>query len=493
MSPTDRAFLCFLPVLAAGAGTGVGPSAAAGQGIRGWASSTVRFMEMQPLQLDTALVTDVVFEDGGARIDGRRVACDPDRVECEYYRPAPIQSAVLGAQDVGFTAWGLGLEGLSTTVLVRARESFSGELQWPIYDDPFDILVGYAELRRGAFRFRAGRQEAATGLGFVGFDGGSARYDGLHLWAEAFGGRSLARGLAEPAREALQGIDDFVLDQEIALVGGAGGWRWSRGDIGVRYQREIYSDRSALVSERAALDLSAALPWGLRLRGSVDYDVPFDRMGKSFLTLQRALGEGRYVLEVEARRYVPYFELNTIWGFFSPVPFHEASVRVSGGLSQGTGFRLAFGGRRYSDPATTTIFAPLKDDAVRGEAQFLWSPRDDVQVDLGYELDWGAAAFLQAFDGSVAVDWTRAVRTRAFLTTFQQIESFRLGDGRAIGGGLAVEWVVTDRVRVDGRWSLIRNDGGRGGAGDQWNQNRGTIGLRYEFGSDPGLSRRRRR
>ena len=472
----------------------VTPAAADAQGIRGWASTTVRYLENQPLQLDTALVGDVVFgENGEATIDGRRISCSPDRPSCEYYRPAPVQNAVLGTQDIGFTAWGLGLEGLSTTVLLRGRESFSGELQWPIYDDPFDILVAYAELRSGPLRFRAGRQEATTGLGFVGFDGGSARYDGLHLWAEAFGGRSLARGLAEPAREALQGIEDFVLDREILLVGGSGGWRWSRGDVGVRYQREIYSNRSALVSERAALDLTTALPWGLRLRGSMDYDVPFDRLGKSFLTLQKALGSGRYVLEMEARRYVPYFELNTIWGFFSPVPFHEAGLRVSGGFSAGTGFRLGFAGRRYSDPATTVIFAPLKDDALRAEAEFLWSPRAGVQVDLGYELDWGASAFLQAFDGAVAVDWTPVVRTRVFLTTFQQIESYRLGDGRAIGGGLALEWAISDRVSVDGRWSLIRNDGGRGGPGDVWNQNRGTLGLRYEFGSDPGLSRRRRR
>ncbi|MEJ2539230.1 MAG: hypothetical protein P8188_04565 [Gemmatimonadota bacterium] len=472
--------------------TGV-PTWAQAQGIRGWASTTVRYMQMQPLQLDTALAGDVVFDqEGGASVDGRRVYCSPEAVRCEYYRPAPLKNAVLGAQDVGFTVWGLGLQGLSTTVLVRARDRLSGELQWPIYDDPFDVLVAYAELRRGAFRIRAGRQQATSGLGFNGFDGGSVRYDGLNLWGEVFGGRSLARGLNEPRREALRGIEDFVFDREVALVGGAAGWRWSRGDVGVRYQREIYSDRSALVAERAALDLTTGLPWGLRLRGSVDYDVPFDRLGKAFVTLQRGIGSGRFLLEVEARRYVPYFELSTIWGFFSPVPFHEAGVRLSGGFSQGTGFRVSLAGRRYSDPATTVIFDPLKDDALRAEAQFLWSPSESVQVELGYDLDWGAAAFLQSFDGAVAVDWTPGLRTRVFATSFQQIESFRLGDGRAIGGGLGLEWVLTDRIRLDGQWSLIRNDGGRGGPGDEWNQNRATVGLRYEFGSDPGLNRRRR-
>ncbi|HSM06476.1 MAG TPA: hypothetical protein VK858_17775 [Longimicrobiales bacterium] len=470
---------------------GAGPVAA--QGVRGWATSTVRYVQMQPLRLDTAFVEDVVYgEDGVARIDGRRIDCLPTRTLCPYYRPAPVENAVLGSQDIGFTAWGLGLEGLSTTVLVRARDRFSGELDWPIYEDNFDVLVAFAELRRGMFRIRAGRQEATSSLGFAGFDGGSFRVDASAFWGEAFVGRSLARGLNETRREALRGIEDFVLDQEAVLIGGASGFRWTRGDVGVRYQREIWSDRSGLLSERAALDLTTALPWGLRLRSSVDYDLPFARLGKAHLTLQRALGSGRYLLEVEARRYVPYFELSTIWGFFSPVPFHEGRVRLSGGFGPDTGFRVAMAVRNYSDPGTTTVFAPMEDTGYRGEVGFLWSPAERVQVDLGYDLDWGPSAFLHAFDGSVAVDWVPSLRTRVFATSFQQFEAYRLGDGRAFGGGLGVEWILSDRVRLDGMWSLIRQDHGRGADDDVWNQNRATVGLRYEFGSDPGLSRRRR-
>ena len=466
---------------------------AAGQGMRGWATSTVRYMQMQPLQLDTALVGDVVFgEDGVARIDGRRIDCSPTRTVCPYYRPAPVQNAVLGAQDIGFTAWGLGLEGLSTTVLIRARDRFSGELEWPIYEDNFDVLVAYAELRTGMFRLRAGRQDATSGLGFAGFDGGSFRVDASGFWGEAFVGRSLARGLNETRREALRGIEDFVLDQEAVLLGGSAGLRWARGDVAVRYQREIWADRSGLLSERAALDLTTGLPWGLRLRSSVDYDVPFDRLGKAHLTLQRALGSGRYLLELEARRYVPYFELSTIWGFFSPVPFHEGRIRLNGGFGPDTGFRVAFAVRGYSDPGTTTVFAPMEDMGYRGEVGFLWSPTERVQVDLGYDVDYGSSAFLHAFDGSVTVDWLPDLRTRLFGTSFQQFESYRLGDGRAIGGGLGVEWTLSDRVRLDGMWSLIRQDHGRGADDDVWNQNRATVGFRYEFGSDPGLRRRRR-
>ena len=460
------------------------------QGVRGWVQSWVRYMEMQPLQLDTALAGDVVYDaNGDARVDGRLIWCT--QTPCNYYRPAPIQTATLGSQDVGFTAWGFGMTGLSATVLLRARDHFSGELDWPLADDPLDVLVAYGELRQGAWRLRAGRQAAPSGLGFAGFDGASVRRDGGSLWAEAFGGRSLQRGLNEPAREALRGIEAFVRDQEAYLVGAAAGYRWGVSGIGLRYQREIYSDRGGLVSERGSMDFHTVLPWSLRLRGAADYDFAFGQVGKANLTLQRGLFDGRLISEFEVRRYVPYFELNTIWGFFSPVPFHEARVQFSAGLARGAGLQVALAAREYDDPNATVIFRPLENQGYRAEVATLWTPLERVQVDLGYDLDWGAASFLHAFDGSVRVDWTSAFATRAFATSFQQFETFRLGDGRAFGGGLALEWTVTSRVLLDGNVSMIRNDGGRGGPGDEWNQTRASFGLRYEFGEDPGLRRRR--
>lgn len=467
------------------------PRDASAQGIRGWAGTTVRYVEMQPLQLDTAQAGDVVYDaDGNARVDGRLIWCST--APCPYYRPAPVRSAVVGSQDLGLTAWGLGISGLSATVLLRARDHLSGELEWPLSEDPLDVLVAYAELRRGAFRIRAGRQESPSGLGFSAFDGGSARYDGMNVWGEAFGGRSLARGLSEPARDALKGIEDFVRDQEAYIFGGAAGLRWGVSGLGIRYQREIHADRAGLISERAALDFQTVLPWRIRLRGSADYDVAFSHFGKADLSLQRGLFDGRLLTEVGARRYIPYFEMSTIWGFFSPVPFHEARFRLSAGLGRGSGIQLQLAAREYDNPATTVIFRPLENRGYRAELKGMWSPSDRVQMEAGYDLDWAAHAFLHSFDGSVSVQWVDALRTRLFGTSFQQFEAFRLGDGQAYGGGMGVEWTLGHRVRLDGMVSLIRQEAGRGGEDDAWNQTRASFGLRYEFGDDPGLRRRRR-
>jgi hypothetical protein len=463
------------------------PSALQAQGMRGWASSAVRFFELRPLRLDTAGLQDVtVGPDGRPRVDGNPVSCTPG-LPCTFLRPGVSETAVVGSQDVGFTAWGFGMTGLSFTGLVRARDRLRGDLDWPLADDPFDVLVAYGQLQRGSLRVRLGRQDTPSGLGFSGFDGAALRWDGGGWWGEAFGGRSLARGLNETRREALRGIEDFVPDQEAYLWGGAAGVRWVRTSLGVRYQREIIADRSGLVAERAALDFNTVLPGAVRLRASADYDVPFDRVGKANVTLQRALFDGRVLTEVEARRYVPYFELSTVWGFFSPVPYREARLRVSTGWSRSAGIQLSVAGREYGDASVVSVLQPLEDRGWQAEATGQWSPAERVQLHGSWQIDWGNSAFLHSIDAALRLSLSDAVKLQVSGMSFQQFEAYRLGDGRALGGGVSAEILASERVRVEGGATLLRQDAGRGGADDVWNQTRGWFGLRYTFGNDPAL------
>lgn len=452
-------------MLAAADLTPLSVGALAAQDVRGWAQTSVRYFELRPIVVGLS---------------------EPGEAES-----GPVESAWVASQDVGFTAWGFGVQGLSATGLVRARERFTGDLDWPQADDPFDVLVAYAQLQRGRLRARLGRQATPSGLGFSGFDGAALRWDAVRWWAEGFGGRSLARGLSETRREALRGIEDFVPDQEAYLWGGAVGVRLGVTDVTARYQREIIADRSGLVGERAALDVSSVLPWALRLRASADYDVPFGRWGKAHLTLQRALHDGRVLAEVEARRYLPYFELSTVWGFFSPVPYHEGRVRVSAGLARESGVQVAFAARSYGDPSTTTVLSTLEGDGWLAEAAAFWAPRPSVRLDASYQIDWGASAYLSAIDAGVRWQATTDLALRASGTSFQQFEAFRLGDGRAVGGGLAAEWAATAAASIDAGLLVVRQDAGRGAADDVWNQTRAWFGLRWAFGDDPGMRPRR--
>lgn len=434
----------------------------AAQGTRGWATTTARYLELPGPVRDPS---------GGA------VGTD-------------LLGGWTGTQDVALTAWGLGMRGLSVTTLLRARVD-GGSLAWPRADDGFDAMLLYAQLDGGGWRIRAGRQETASGLGFSAFDGAALRVSvagvGTGLSFEAFGGRSLARGLSEPRDEALRGLEDFVPDTDAWIVGGVLEARLAGAtSASVRYQREIWADRSGLISERAAVDVRTGVFGPVRVTGSADWDFPFARVGKAHLTASFAPSRTT-LMEATLRRYVPYFELSTIWGFFEPVPYHEAVARISVSAAEGLGVWATGGVRRYEAASGPVFLSPLEDRGWRGEAGVVWRPAPVVGVTGRYEIDWLPGAFLQG--GTVDGSWTVApqVVVGASLTTFQRFEEFRLGDGRAVGVGLNASAGLTSRTRVDAGLARYRHSTRGRGDVDPWHQDRAWVSFRVALGDDPGL------
>jgi hypothetical protein len=269
----------FRPAAAAALLGLVAAGTAESQAVRGSTRSTARYLEIQPIAQDTVSRERVTERPGGAlEFEGFPVFCLPDGF-CVFYRAAPQQSAAVFYQDAEFTAWGLGVQGLSATAMVRARAHVGGDFTPPRSDDAFDAVLAYLELNRDRYRVRLGRQRVMSGLGFVGYDGLEGRFDPVdRVRVQAYGGRSLARGLSEPRQRALRGLDDeFFLPENEALLFGQRG----RGvdpapgtSLALRYQFEIWSDRGGMLSERASLNgrtaawrpLIALRQRGLRLR-----------------------------------------------------------------------------------------------------------------------------------------------------------------------------------------------------------------------------------
>jgi len=446
------------------------PRDAFAQGLRGWAGTTVQAVDLRPFQLTST-------------------GC-PSTATC--YVQGDDVTSVVGTQDLSVTAWGFGLQGLSATLHARGRTGFGSETPWPRTGDNFDALLAYLQLARGAWTLRAGRQEIRSGLGFSSFDGGSAAWRRGSLTVEGYGGRSLARGLRDPANEALRGIEDFLPDQSIYLWGGSSRVRLRTASATLRYQREILSDRSGLASERASLDMTAALP-RVRFTGGVDWDFGRAQLGKGHFTALAPLAEGRWTVAASLRRYVPYFSLSTIWGFFEPVAYTEVRARV--GWSPGTrlGVWMAGARRSYGDAEATVVLRPLEDTGWRGEAGATWILSTGWRVDGRYEVEWVPGGFLSSADASLS--WSPIERVSLALTgmSLQQIEQFRVGDGRARGVGLSVNADVTGRLSASGGASVLRHTAADGGAGSPWNQSRAWTSLRVRVGDDPGLANRRGR
>ncbi|MDX1646196.1 MAG: hypothetical protein R3304_03535 [Longimicrobiales bacterium] len=468
----------------------VRPDAAAAQSYRGWLSSSAHMVEVRPVGVDSVSAAQVTPDgDGGFLFDGYPVTCD-DGV-CSGLLPRSKVRTVTMTHDVGLTYWGLGVRGLSVTALVRVRSDFDDDYTWPRYDDEFDAMLGYAQLVRDGWRVRAGRQEVRSGLGLSAFDGVSGSFDRRRFRLEVYGGRSLARGLREPANEVARSLDDFFVDKGVYLVGGAATIRRLGASLTGRYHRQILSDRSGLDSERASVDFSTTLP-RVRIRGSLDYDFAFQRLGQGDLTLSAPFADGRWLVEVSGRRYVPYFQLSTIWGFFEPVSYSEARLRVGWSGTSSLAVWAAGGWRTYGDTDTQVLRA-LEDTGWRADAGLLWEPFSRWSIDGRYQLEWGSGAFLNSGDVGMRFQATERVGARLSLSTFQQFEEYRLGEGRAVGVGGSVDVRATDRLDLLGGFSLTRHRDGGNVYTSPWNQTRAWMSLRWSVGEDPGLANRRSR
>jgi hypothetical protein len=480
-----------LAILLAAVGSSAGTAHA--QGVRGTATTTARYIELRPITQVVVPQEEVTeLPDGRFEFNGIPVQC-VGPLGCVYYRSLDVEHAIPVTQDVAFTAWGWGMQGLSFTAMLRARGDLGGELTWPRSDDNFDAILAYAELNRGDFRARVGRQRTASGLGFNGYDGGNLVYGGVRgLEVEAYGGRSLMRGMSEPRSSALRGLEEFSIDTLGAwLFGTAARYRPMAGtSVGVRYQFEVQEDRGGVISERASAEFSTSQFLPVMLEGSVDYDIGFNRIGKAHATVRTPVVAGLTV-ELTGRRYLPYFDMNTIWGFFSPVGYHEAEGRVTWRPLAGLSTWGSAAWRRYEEANATVIFRPLEREGTRFIIGTNWLARPGLSLDASYRMDRGFGAFLSS--GDVGVHWQAAPWLAVSLdgSAFQQIEQFRIGEGIVYGGGGSADVALSSSLSLSGGAMVYRQTYENRPAIEDWSQLRAWTALRARFGRDPGMQSRR--
>jgi hypothetical protein len=470
----------------------VAPDTLPAQGARGQATTTVRYVSLRPIERDSVPFAAVQEVDGQFFFGDFPVQCLPGVPQCHYFRPADVAHGVVATQDISGTAWGLGVQGLSATFMVRARSNLGGEFTWPQSDDAVDAILAYAQLQRSIYRVRAGRQRTMSGLGFSGFDGLEVMVaPAPWVRGEAYGGRSLARGLAEPRHEALRGLEPFILDRNAYLAGAFVQLNPRQGtSVGVRYQREIWSNRIGLISERASVDVRSDLPGPLRMDGALDWDVGFNRIGKGHLTVRSPLPDNWGWVELTGRRYLPYFEMSTIWGFFSPTPYHEAEVRTTIRVLQPVTAWASAGWRKYGDPEISIIGPPITDESTRFGLGARWVD-GNLSAFGEYRMERGFGAFLSS--GDIEIRWQAipAIALSARGSAFQQIEQFRIGDNIVLGGGLAVDAALPAGLRLRSGADLYHQQYDNRPSQADWNQLRAYSILTVPFGQDPGARVRR--
>lgn len=462
--------------------------AANAQQVRITGVTSLQGVDLRPL-VDDSIPASSVTGTGPYRstTDGRLVRCTAGEPFCHFRSSGARVMAAPVVQDLRAVAWGLG-EGISIHAHVRLREALGSDpVSWPRSDDGFDALEAYAQLDRGAWRARLGRQWAASGLGVYNYDGGAVQWRRGFARLEAFAGRSLVAGLNDPIADgALGAIDDLPPDEHGRLYGLSGSWAIpGRAAVGATWQRVIREDHAALYSERVAIDASARVAQ-LSIDGGLTLDISAEEVNDARLRVARSL-PWRLVGSLEARRHRPFFDAWTIWGAFSPVAYDEARATLAWQRADGALMLSARGGRRdYEETGEGFSATPLRGDGWRAGAGAEWTPVAQWAWYADYDIDIGFGA--SRSDVVLGSRWMpdESRYLGVALTGLQNIYEFRVGTGRVTGLLIEGATRVGADVRLVAHGALYAHSLKNTTPATDWSQRRFSLRLEWTLGRDPG-------
>ena len=467
---------------------GLGWSDADAQGYRLRLDSRAQRVTYRGVTADSVPVGQVITgPTGGPRAPGGfAVRCPPGSAYCFFFRPGDRLEGGPMVTTADLTLWGIGVRGLSARVHGRLGLDLGDDDAWPGTDPAVQLVEGYAEYAHRRFTARAGRQLLLSRLGIIGFDGARARarIGRSGLEADAYAGLGLARTTALPVTSpALNPLDDFQPRRRQLVAGGALGYTARLGDLRVEYQREVDRETRNFVSERAALtvDFRPVERWSVA--AGIDYDLANSWVGNadalvryqtSWMTVAGGL-----------RQYRPHFDLWTIWGAFSPVPYHAVNTAVWVRPVRGVELRGRLERYAFSNTGTETPLVDVDDDGWRLGVGASYSPSAAWRIDAGYREEYGPGASSNGFEGSVTWLPTVTLSLTGYGSTLDRPLEFRFEDASVDVVGLDAEWRPASHLQVaigGARYSEGRDR--PDAAAFDWNQTRLHARVTLLFRSD---------
>jgi hypothetical protein len=347
------------------------------------------------IQLDSIAVADTVAGPGGgpATPDGFAVRCPSGAPYCFYFRPGSVRHGAPFVATGDLALWGLGVRGVSVHATARAAVDFAGTNDWPGTEPAVQLLNGYLEYSVERATVRAGRQQTSSRLGTIGFDGAelTVRDARRGLDASVYGGWGLARGVALPVTSpALNPIDDFQPRRRQLLLGLSAGWAGARVDVHADYLREVDPRSDYFVSERAGVAFAVRPAPAWAVTAGADYDLAAGWWGSA----EAAVGYASpsVTASLGTRRYRPHFELWTIWGAFSPVPYRALQGRVSVQALPQVQLRGRAERYRFDHAEAATPLVNVEESGWRTELGMTATPATAWTLDAGYHREFGPGA-----------------------------------------------------------------------------------------------------
>jgi hypothetical protein len=462
------------------------------QNVRITGTTISRYVEVRPLVIDSVSVdstvgTDIIRE---AVTRGVAVQCAPGDLFCRYRRSAEESASTMSLiQDLEASAWGFG-QGIRAYAHLRGRAANdAGNDLWPQADDPFDVLDAYVEIDRGRLRARGGRQWRTSGFGYYNFDGLSVDVRLLdRLSIDVFGGWSVLRGVNEWHNSgAIAAVEEIPPDSRALLFGVAlQGRPTSALSLAGSYQREIRSDQTGFYSERVSADADLRLGRIAGVSASLAADLATGDINEALMRGRAPLMRGLTAI-VEARRHLPFFELWTIWGAFSPVGFNEANLSLAWSDERSRISLQARGGwRRYDETNAGVGFLPLEREGWRIGGDATWRMTERWSAFAGTHAELGFGAARSDVDAGVRWNPSRTAFASVRVAGFQSAYEFRVGEGRVFALGADGGVRLGAATRVIGDVTLYRHRFSDGAPSTDWSQTRASVRLEWTIGRDPG-------
>ena len=456
------------------------------QGYRATVDLRAQSVAFRGWQLDSVDREDAVVGPTGGFIspDGIAAQCQGATDRCYFYRPGARQNAAPMVLTTDFTTWGFGIKGLSARANLRFNYDL-GEAAWPNMEPTLQLWEGYLDYQHDWFALRGGRQIVTTRFGWAGFDGGQAtlRARKLGLEAGGYAGWGLARSAAVGINSELTApLGDFIPPERHLLVGAQGTWRTGVADVRVEWQRQFDLATDYLISDLVGGSTTLRLVPRLALTGGVEYNLAQGQWGSADASLRYITP--RLQLTGGYRRYLPRFDLYSVWAAFSPVAWN--GVQGSAIFSPITWLQLRARGEYIvfeDDGADTPLFSARNDGYRTSFGGTVTALRHFV-FDAGYNLERVTGAWSSGADASVSWLPSDAVRLRVFGAYAQRPLEYRYDASTAKWLGADVDVRATDRFNVG--LSVVQMSEERDrpdNAAFDWNQTRLSARLTYHFSS----------
>lgn len=450
------------------------PGVAAAQGYTLRLDGGIQGVSFRGYSADSIPVDSVVVgPDGGLETPtGYAVSCTSNAPYCDFWIPGPIRTTSPAVAQAALSMWGLGLPGLRVQVNAYATTDFNDVSSWPGTSPNFQLIEGYLEYAAPAFTAVAGRKLVTGRLGTYGFDGGqlTGRLPSAGLQLSGYLGVGLAQGSNLPiTANALDPQDEYRPGQSPLAAGLIGSWVSNPAEVTVEYRREVDQTTDYFASERVAASATIR-PFGAwSLVGGAIYDMASGLWGSADAAVR--FTTPRVGVVAGYRRYAPFYELWTVWGAFSPVPYNAVYGSLSVQATSRLQLRIRGETYAYENADVETPLVQIEDGGWRASGGATYQFTQSWQAQLGYHNEFGAGASSSGWDASVTFAPTPRYSIMAYGNSLARPLEYRWDDSKVLVYGMQASVVARDNVSV--AFTLARYDEDRerpDAASFEWDQ-----------------------